>query len=55
MANSINKNKIQTFMDSESRSRDKWIKKAKFYYNDILKLFRYNIPSSTSVLEIGWE
>jgi SAM-dependent methyltransferase len=53
MSNPTSKNKIQAFMDSESKSRDRWIRKAKFYYNDILKLFRYHIPSSESILEIG--
>ena len=40
-------------MDKFAEKRDKYIKRNKYYYKDLIKFFKYNIPEGSSVLEIG--
>jgi SAM-dependent methyltransferase len=40
-------------IDKVALKRDVWIKKNKYYYQDLTKFFRYNVPEGSSVLEIG--
>ncbi len=47
------KKKIMTYMDNIARKRDKSIRRNRYYYKDIIKFFRFNIPERSSVLEIG--
>ena len=41
------------YMDAIAPSRDAWVKKNRYYYDDLLKFLRFNIPEGSSVLEIG--
>ncbi len=47
------KEEIVQYMDSMALNRNIWIKRNKFYYNDLVTFFRYNVPENSSVLEIG--
>ena len=47
------KKDVMEHMDAIAPSRDQWLKKNKYYYAELLKFFRYNIPEGCSVLEIG--
>ncbi|MBU2530033.1 MAG: class I SAM-dependent methyltransferase, partial [Elusimicrobia bacterium] len=49
----MNKNKIKDFFDNSSKNRDIWLKKNKYYHKHLLKLFSFNIPSDSNILEIG--
>ncbi|MCX6170087.1 MAG: glycosyltransferase [Ignavibacteriales bacterium] len=49
----IEKNNLADLMNNVARDRDKWIKKNEYYYKDLIKFFRYNIPEGSSVLEVG--
>jgi len=40
-------------IDKVALKRDVWIKKNKYYYQDLTKFLRYNVPEGSSVLEIG--
>lgn len=33
--------------------REYWIKKNSYYYDDLVKFYKYNIPNKSSVLEVG--
>lgn len=50
---SDNKKIIMEYMDRAAGSRGKWIKKNRYYYRDLLKFLKFNIPEGSSVLEIG--
>jgi SAM-dependent methyltransferase len=50
---SDNKTKVSSGMDRQAPSRGKWMKKNRYYYQDLEKLLKYNIPAQSSVLEIG--
>jgi len=45
--------KVRQYMDKLASERDKWIKKNKYYYKDVVKFLRFNIPEGSKVLEIG--
>ncbi len=47
------KKKIMEYMDALAVSRDRYIKKNSYYYNDLKNFFRFHIPEGSSVLEIG--
>ena len=53
IALSERKKKVIEAMDKLAEKRDKYIKRNKYYYKDLLKLFRYNIPEGSKILEIG--
>lgn len=40
-------------MDEIAPSREHWLKKNRYYYDELSKFFRYNVPEGSSVLEIG--
>ncbi|HXY54477.1 MAG TPA: glycosyltransferase [Nitrospirota bacterium] len=40
-------------MDRMAVERDKYLKRNYYYYEDLIKMLRYNIPEGASVLEIG--
>ena len=51
----ISNNKATTadFMDNMAGSRDRWIKRNRYYYQDLLRFFKFHIPENSSILEIG--
>jgi len=52
---SISKNKqnIVGYMDQSASRRDKWISRNKYYYKNLVKFLKFNIPENSKVLEIG--
>jgi SAM-dependent methyltransferase len=44
---------IVDFMDSMAPQRERWIKRNRYYYRDLVKFLRFNIPDGSRVLEIG--
>jgi ubiquinone/menaquinone biosynthesis C-methylase UbiE len=50
---STKKKAVSEFIDRIAPKRDKWIRLNRYYYNDLLRLFRYSIPEKSSVIEIG--
>ena len=38
-------------MDKIASERDKWIKRNKYYYKNLIELFRFIIPEGSNVLE----
>ena len=50
---SENKKKIVEAMDYISQKRDKYIRRNRYYYKDMIKFLRFNIPVNSKVLEIG--
>jgi ubiquinone/menaquinone biosynthesis C-methylase UbiE len=47
------KRAVMEHMDRIAEKRDAFIKKNIYYYNDLVKLLKFNIPEGASVLEIG--
>jgi len=47
------KQAVSEFIDRIAPKRDNWIRLNRYYYNDLLRLFRYSIPEKSSVIEIG--
>lgn len=47
------KRKVMDFMDGLAESRNNYIEKNKYYYEDLISFFKYNVPEGSSVLEIG--
>jgi SAM-dependent methyltransferase len=47
------KQAVSEFMDHIAPKRNKWIRLNRYYYNDLLRIFRYSIPEKSSVIEIG--
>ncbi len=47
------KQKLICHLDEIASMRDRYIQKNRYYYEDLLKFFTYNIPDTSSVLEIG--
>src|SRR3989338_4774357 len=45
--------KLIKFFDSKAKFRDKWIKRNKYYNNEIIKFMKFHIPKDSRVLEIG--
>ncbi|MCK4798924.1 MAG: methyltransferase domain-containing protein, partial [Spirochaetes bacterium] len=50
---STKKQKVIENMDKLAVKRDKWIKRNNYYYKDLIKFLKYNIPKDSSILEIG--
>jgi ubiquinone/menaquinone biosynthesis C-methylase UbiE len=48
-----NKKKIVEAMDCISQKRDKYIRRNRYYYKDMIKFLKFNIPVNSKVLEIG--
>jgi ubiquinone/menaquinone biosynthesis C-methylase UbiE len=44
---------IVDFMDNVAPKRERWIKHNRYYYRDLVKFLRFNIPEDSRVLEIG--
>lgn len=47
------KKEVMEFMDAAASSREHWLKKNNYYYQELSSFLRYNIPEGSSVLEIG--
>lgn len=47
------KQKVMSFIDQIVPQRDEWIKKNNYYYQDLIRFLKYNIPERSSILEIG--
>jgi len=47
------KRAVMEHMDRMAEKRDAYIRKNIYYYDDLLKMMKYNIPEGASVLEIG--
>lgn len=47
------KKAIVSYMDNMATKRDKWLKRNRFYYKEVTKFLKYNIPENASVIEIG--
>ena len=45
--------KIMNYMDKLSPLRDYFIEKNEYYYKDLVKFLRFNIPRGSNILEIG--
>ncbi len=50
---SENKLKISEAMDAISLKRDRYIRRNKYYYKDMIKFLEFNIPEGKRILEIG--
>jgi len=50
---SEDKQKIASVMDLVARKRDKYIRRNRYYYKDIIKFLKFNIPEGSKILEIG--
>lgn len=44
-----------SFFDEKAKNADKWIKKNRYYYNDLEKICRFLIPENSDVFEIGFQ
>ena len=53
LALSESKKKIAAAMDHISLKRDRYIRRNRYYYKDIIKFLKFNIPKGSSILEIG--
>jgi SAM-dependent methyltransferase len=47
------KKRVMDFMDGLARVRNSYIEKNRYYYEDLIRFFKYTIPEGSSVLEIG--
>jgi ubiquinone/menaquinone biosynthesis C-methylase UbiE len=47
------KKRVMESMDKLAEKRDKYIKRNKYYYKDLIKFLKYNIPEGSKILEIG--
>ncbi len=47
------KKDVMLSMDRMAEKRDSYIKKNSYYYDDLIKVIKYNVPEGSSVLEIG--
>jgi ubiquinone/menaquinone biosynthesis C-methylase UbiE len=47
------KEKIAAAMDRIATKRERYIRRNRYYYKDMLRFLRFNIPEGSSVLEIG--
>lgn len=47
------KKKVMEYMDGLAANRDRYIKKNRYYYDDLASFFKFHIPEGSSVLEIG--
>lgn len=49
----MHKQSLIKYFDAEAGRRDGWIRKNRYYHNEIANLCRFIIPESSSVLEVG--
>ncbi len=49
----MDKIQIKNFFDNSAKTRDIWLKKNRYYHKNIVKLFSFNIPENSTILEIG--
>ena len=47
------KKEIRDYMDKLAPQRPAWFSKNRYYYNDLIKFLKYNIPEHSTILEIG--
>lgn len=47
------KEKVIQQMNEMAKDRDKWIKKNKYYYENLINFLKFNIPEGSKVIEIG--
>lgn len=47
------KKKIADYMDKMAEKRQKWIKRNRYYYRELIDYLRYTIPENSSIIEIG--
>ena len=47
------KQKVMEFMDKIASQKDNWVRRNKYYHNDLIGFFKYNIPENSNILEIG--
>jgi ubiquinone/menaquinone biosynthesis C-methylase UbiE len=47
------KKKIMAAMDHIAAKRDRYVKRNRYYYKDIIKFLKFNIPEGSTVLEVG--
>ncbi|MDD4082622.1 MAG: glycosyltransferase [Sphaerochaetaceae bacterium] len=45
--------KLSQFHKQKQNKFDKWVKKNKFYHQDLSNFYKFNIPEKSSILEIG--
>ncbi len=55
MTESLSENKIKliNYMDGLAEKRAQYIRKNSYYYKDLVRFFKYNIPEGSSILELG--
>ena len=49
----MSKQSLIKYFNTEASQRDKWIRKNRYYHNEIMNLCRFVIPEASSVLEVG--
>lgn len=47
------KQRVMNFMDQIAPERDKWIRRNRYYYQELAAFLKYIIPEGSSILEIG--
>lgn len=47
------KGRVASYMDEIAGDRIKWLKRNRYYHNDLIRFFKYNILQKSSVLDIG--
>ena len=54
-ANSMSDRKLNVIeqMNKLANDREKWIRKNKYYYKNLLEMLKFNIPEGSKILEIG--
>lgn len=50
---SINKSELIASQNKLAHSRERYIKRSRHYYQNLVRFFRFNIPENSRVLEIG--
>jgi SAM-dependent methyltransferase len=50
---SLGKQKLILQMNNVAQQREKWIRKNKYYYKNLVSFLKYNIPDQSKILEIG--
>ena len=53
ISNGMNKILLKEYFDHLALSRDKWIKRNRYYHKSIIDLCRFVIPAKSSVLDVG--
>lgn len=50
---STNKSRVLEAMETIAHERNKYIRRNRYYYRNLVRFFRFNIPEGASILEIG--